>query len=106
MNRSTALSLVVGNGVAKLPDQFLPLLFTHRWLQPIDNRDVSGFSFVVPFRSLRDQFFYPLQVIAKLLRFLLVLVRAAGITTGFGPLAHVDRGYFYPANAELEVRFQ
>jgi hypothetical protein len=72
------LSLVVGNGVAKLPDQFLPSLLSHRWFQPIYYPDVSRLGFVVSLRCFRDQFFHPLQVIAKLLRFLLVLISPAG----------------------------
>ena len=60
MSQSTALSLVVGNGVAKLLDQVLPLLFVHLWFQSIDNRNVSGLGFIVSFRRLRDQFFHAL----------------------------------------------
>jgi hypothetical protein len=85
------LSLVVGNGVAKLPDQVFPPFLSHRWFQPINNRNVSGFGFLVPFRGFCDQFLHPLQVVTKLLRFLLVLIGAAGIAAGFGPFAHVDR---------------
>jgi hypothetical protein len=80
---------VVGNGVAKLPDQVLPPLFSHRSFQSIDNRNVSGFGFIVAFCGFRDQFFHPLQVIAKLLCFLLVLIGAAWIAASFGPFAHV-----------------
>jgi hypothetical protein len=79
---------VVGNGVAKLPDQILPLLFSHRWLQPIDNRNISGFGFIVSFRGLRDQFFHPLKVVTQLLGFLLVLISATGIAAGFRPFTH------------------
>jgi hypothetical protein len=82
------LSLVVGNGVAKLPDQVLPLLFSHRWFQSIDNPDVSGFGLIVPFRGLRDQFLHSLQVITKLFCFLLVLISATRIAASFGPFAH------------------
>lgn len=75
MNRSTVLSLVVGNGVAKLPDQIFPLLFTHLWFQSIDNRNISGFGFIVSFRGLGDQLFHSPQVIPKLLRLLLTAGR-------------------------------
>jgi hypothetical protein len=83
----TALLLVVGNGVAKLPDQILPLLFSHRWFHLIDNRNVGRFGFIVSFRGLRDQFFHPPQILTKLLCFLLVLISAARIAAGFGPFA-------------------
>jgi hypothetical protein len=81
------LSLVVGNGVAKLPDQILPLLFSYRWFKPIDNPDVGGFGFIVSFCGLRDQLLYSLQVITQLLRFLLMLISATRIAAGFRPFA-------------------
>lgn len=88
MNRSTVLSLVVGNGVAKLPDQIFPLLFSHRRLQSIDNRNIDGFGFIVSFRGFSDQLFHSPQVIPQLLRLLFVLLCATGIAASFGPFAH------------------
>jgi hypothetical protein len=82
------LSLVVDNGVAKLPDQFLPFLFSHRWFHPIDYRDVGGLGFIVSFRGLSDQFLHPPQVLTKLLRFLLVLISATWIAARFRPFTH------------------
>jgi hypothetical protein len=82
------LSLVGGNGVAKLPDQFLSSLFPHFWLEPIDDPHVFWFGFLIPGRCFSHQFFDALHVVAKMLSFLLVLIGSARIATGSGPLAH------------------
>lgn len=82
------LLLVGGNGVAKLPDPFLPFFFSHVRLQTIDDGNVGRLRFVVSFRSFGHQLSYSLHVIAKELCLLLVLVGAAGVASSFGPFAH------------------
>jgi hypothetical protein len=82
------LLLVVGNGVAKLPDQILPLLFSHPRLQPINDPDVFGLRFFVSDRCLGHELCDSFHVLTKLLGFLLVLISATGIAAGFGPFAH------------------
>jgi len=78
---------MVGDGVAKLLNQFLPFFFLHP-RYPIDDSDVRGFRLVISHRGLNHQFFYPFKVFAKLLRLLLVLLGSTRIATRLRPLAH------------------
>jgi hypothetical protein len=73
------LSLVVGNGVAKLPDQFLSFLLRHPRLQPINDANVLRFCISISRRRLGHEFADAFHILAQQSRFVLILIRAAGI---------------------------
>jgi hypothetical protein len=60
------LSLVVVDGVAKLPDQFLSFFLRHFRFQSIDDSDVGGFGLVISFGGFRYQFGDAFQFVAEL----------------------------------------
>jgi hypothetical protein len=81
---------VAGNGVAKLPDQFLPSFFSHLWLKPINDSNVFRFCILISGGGFLHEFSNSLHAVAQKLRFFLVLIDPTGITASFGPFAHTD----------------
>jgi hypothetical protein len=82
------LSLVVDNGVAKLPDQIHSSSFCHFRFQAIDDPNIFWLCLVISSRGFRYEFGDPLHSVAQNLCFLFILISTPRVAAGFGPFGH------------------
>jgi hypothetical protein len=84
MSRAWWIGLSSVNRVAKLLDQFFPLLGAHAWLEFIDQLYVFAFGL----HTLLDEFPASSHVASKLLHFFWVAIGAVQVSARFRPFAH------------------